>query len=94
MTYDTDAVKIEAFKAGLTKILQDEPVVHDQDIMIYFTEFAASSLNLYFKAPIRVASFDEELQVKERINIKILQLAAELSVDFAFPSTSVYIEKN
>lgn len=94
LTYDTDAVKIEAFKAGLTKILQDEPVVHDQDIMIYFTEFAASSLNLYFKAPIRVASFDEELQVKERINIKILQLAAELSVDFAFPSTSVYIEKN
>ena len=94
LTYDTDAVKIEAFKAGLTKILQDEPVVHDQDIMIYFTEFAASSLNLYFKAPIRVASFDEELQVKERINIKILQLASELSVDFAFPSTSVYIEKN
>ena len=61
--------------------------------MIYFTEFAASSLNLDFKAPIQVDTYDEELRVKEEINIKVLNLAAELGVEFAFPSTSVYIEK-
>ena len=93
LTYDTPADKIAAFKQGLIQILENEPAVMNEGIMIYFTEFAASSLNLDFKAPIQVDTYDEELRVKEEINIKVLNLAAELGVEFAFPSTSVYIEK-
>lgn len=93
LTYDTPAEKISEFKQGLTQILEAEPAVMNEGIMIYFTEFAASSLNLDFKAPIQVNTYDEELRIKEDINIKILNLASKLGVEFAFPSTSVYIEK-
>ena len=40
-----------------------------------------------------VSGWSEELKTKEEILLAIIRLAEVLNINFAFPSTSVYIEK-
>ncbi|MEM1217543.1 MAG: mechanosensitive ion channel family protein [Bacteroidota bacterium] len=94
VTYDTTADQIEAFMEGLRAIIQEHPNVMEEGHIVKFSQFADSSLNIMFRARILVETYDEELQTKEDLNLSILRLATDMGIDFAFPSTSVYIEKN
>ena len=94
VTYDTTAEQIEAFMEGLRTIIKEHPNVLEEGQVVKFSQFADSSLNIMFRARILVQTYDEELQVKEDLNLSILRLATDMGIDFAFPSTSVYIEKN
>lgn len=94
VTYDTPPEKVELFIERLKGLIVQHPKVLDEGYLVKFTEFANSSLNILFRARIVVETYEEELSTKEDLNLSILRLAAEIGVDFAFPSTSVYIEKN
>ncbi|MEO1712040.1 MAG: mechanosensitive ion channel family protein, partial [Bacteroidota bacterium] len=94
VTYDTTAEQIEAFMEGLRTIIKEHPNVLEEGQVVKFSQFADSSLNIMFRARILVQTYDEELQVKEDLNLAILRLATDMGIGFAFPSTSVYIEKN
>ena len=72
--------------------IRDSPNTN-QDGVVRFLEFGASSLDvmvLYF-----VNSPDWKLLVdtKQDINYKIIEIVKKHNSDFAYPSTSVYLEK-
>ena len=93
LTYDTSPAKIEEFIGRLKLLVEQEESIDNDSAKISFTELAASSLNILFKVPLQISSFDEEIEIKQRINLSILKIAEDIGVEFAFPSTSVYIEK-
>jgi len=93
LRYDTPPELIDAFVKGVRKIIEIHPDTRDDAFNVEFTGFGDSSLlilvNVYFVA----LDWNLEQSSKHSLHIKILELAKELAVDFAFPSTTVMIEQ-
>jgi MscS family membrane protein len=91
--YDTPPELIEAFITGVRKIIELHPATRDDAFNVEFSGFGDSALlilvNVYFTA----LDWNEEQASKHSIHMAILKLAAELGVEFAFPSTTVMIEQ-
>jgi MscS family membrane protein len=92
LTYDTSVDQIKKIVADIQQLINDHPNTN-QDGVVRFLEFGASSLDvmvLYF-----VNSPDWKLLVdtKQDINYKIIEIVKKHNSDFAYPSTSVYLEK-
>ncbi len=93
ITYDTPVRKIEAFIAGLRQIIEEHPATNKENYYVHLTTLADSSINILFRVPLLITTYAEELKYKEEILFAIIRLADQLEVSFAFPSTSVYVEK-
>ena len=93
LRYDTPPELIDAFVIGVRKIIEIHPDTRDDAFNVEFTGFGDSSLlilvNLYFVA----LDWSLEQSSKHSLHIKILNLAKELGVEFAFPSTTLMIEQ-
>ncbi|SNR47607.1 MscS family membrane protein [Lutibacter agarilyticus] len=91
--YDTPPELIEAFVNGVRKIIEIHPNTRDEAFNVEFTGFGDSGLlilvNVYFKA----LDWTTEQSSKHSLHMSILKLAADLGVEFAFPSTTVMIEQ-
>jgi MscS family membrane protein len=94
LQYDTPPEKMEAFIAGVRRIVNDHPLVLKDESMthIYFNEFQDSSLAILVWLYFDVRAWPEELKAREELNFAFLRLAAELGVSYAFPSRTVYLE--
>lgn len=92
LRYDTPPELIEAFVQGLRKIIIAHPKTSSEMFNVEFVGFGDSALlimcNVYFKS----LAWGDEQSSKHKLHIAIIQLAKELGVDFAFPSTTVTIE--
>ena len=93
LRYDTPPELIDAFVIGLRKIIEQHPATRDDAFNVEFSGFGDSALlimvNVYFTA----LDWGKEQASKHDLHIAILNLAKELGVDFAFPSTTVLIEQ-
>jgi MscS family membrane protein len=93
VTYATDADTMERLLAGIKEILAvDEGVDARMTTLVRFTDFGASSLDIFLYYFSNSADWDYYLSVRERVNLKIMRLIASMGVAIAFPSRSVYIE--
>ena len=93
LRYDTPPELIEAFVNGVRQIIKEHPETKSDSYNVEFTGFGDSALlimmNVYFKS----LAWGTEQSSKHRLHMAIIKLAAELGVEFAFPSTTVTIEQ-
>ena len=61
---------------------------------VQLTGFGASSIDLLVRYYARTGALADFLQVQEQVNLELMGLVQAAGCSFAFPSTSVYIEKN
>ena len=92
LTYDATPDKIEEYMEGLKRMVIAHPKLSNEGYYVRFKELADSSLNIMFRARIETNDYNEELKIKEEINLGLMRLASAVGVSFAFPSTSVYVE--
>lgn len=94
LTYDTSVKKIRKAMDIVKKVLIDEEEILDDDVRVYFNEFADSSLNLlitYFinyKLPLH-----DRLQLISDVNFSIKEKFEKEGIEFAFPTQTIYLEK-
>lgn len=92
LTYATTPEKMQQAISGIEGILAAHPGVDQQFSMVKFDEFADSSLSIflyYFSATKEWATY---LQVRQEVNMQIMQLLDSLGLEFAFPSRSIYLQ--
>jgi len=92
VTYETTAEQMEQAVAGIRGIIENDPGVHKEFIVVRFTDFGDSSLNItvyYFTVALDYATHNE---TKERINLAIMRLLAGMGLSIAFPTRTVYFE--
>lgn len=92
ITYDTPTDKIEAFLEGIKNILFAHPKVRKDYFHVVFSDFGDFSLNVMVYFFLRVDDWSEELVEKQNIYLQIMDLAAELGVEFAFPTQTLHVE--
>ena len=91
--YDTPPELIEAFVVGVRKIIEVHPETLTKSYNVEFTGFGDSSLEILLNTYFLSLEWGVEQSSKHRLHMAILNLAAELGVDFAFPSQTVMIEE-
>ena len=93
LRYDTPPELIDAFVKGVRKIIELHPATRDDAFNVEFSGFGDSSLEILLNVYFVQLGWNEEQASKHSLHIAILKLAAEIGVDFAFPSTTVMIEQ-
>ncbi len=92
VTYDTPPDKMEKGLAAIREIIGGHPHVHKDYYQIYFTGFGASSLDIMLYYFIELPTWAEFLKVREQINLSIMRALAELGIEFAFPTQTIYLK--
>ena len=90
--YSTPSELITKFKKGIEDILESSELVEKDSYIVTFTDYAESSLNITVRYYVMSPKIDDALRTRDEVNIKILNLANDIGVGFAFPSRSLYIE--
>ena len=62
-------------------------------IAVRVDKFSDSSIDMYVRCFTKSGSWNEWLSVKEKLAIAIKQIVENNKASFAFPSSSIYIEK-
>ncbi|WP_096189304.1 mechanosensitive ion channel family protein [Evansella halocellulosilytica] len=93
VTYSTPREKVEACVQRIDQMLRQHEEVDQELIMVRFTEFNSSSLDIFLYFFTKTTEWAEHLEVKEDINLKVMKILEEEGVSIAFPSRSVYLEQ-
>lgn len=93
ITYDSTPEQIELFVERLKQMILSNEMLNHENYYVYFKELADSSLNIMFRCYLKAATYAEELAIKEKLLLEILKIAEDVGVSFAFPSTTMYIER-
>ncbi len=93
LTYDTTPSQMKAALSGIEKILCDHPGVDQDYKLVKFDEFEDSSLSifLYYFSGSKV--WEEYLQVRQEVNLQIMELLESLELEFAFPTRTLHIDQ-
>lgn len=92
LTYDTTIEQMKKVVNEIEKLINEHPKT-DQEGRVKFQEFGASSLDIMVLYYVNSTKWDDFIDVKEDINFKIMEIVNNNNCDFAFPSTTVYLQK-
>jgi MscS family membrane protein len=92
LTYETSIVQIKNIVDDIQKMVDTHPKTN-QEGKVRFQEFGSSSLDIMIMYFVDSPSWDDLIDAKEDINYKIMEIVKKHNSDFAFPSTTVYLQK-
>ncbi|MBN1356137.1 mechanosensitive ion channel family protein [bacterium] len=90
VTYSTPPDKMAVLRDRMEGILKSDPGVNQEYFLVYFTGFGASALEIFVYYFTKTTVWKEYLEVRQRINLKFMQLVEEMNLEFAFPSQTLY----
>ncbi|MBU0632035.1 mechanosensitive ion channel family protein [bacterium] len=94
LTYSTTPAQMKNILKEMRELLQNDPDIDQKTIFVNFTDYNSSSLDVFCYFFTKSTVWGEYLSVKERINLEFMQIVHNNGASFAFPSQSIYIEKN
>ena len=94
VTYGTTRAQLEKLMADLQAMLDNSPYTNKGTNIVRLTSFGDSSINILISAYLTTNVYATFLQQQNDLNLNIMDVMQADGVNFAFPSTSVYIEKN
>ncbi|HVR34268.1 MAG TPA: mechanosensitive ion channel family protein, partial [Methylomirabilota bacterium] len=92
VTYQTTPEQMEELLARLRKLIATDPDINQELYLIRFTDFGASSLDILVYYFTITTAWDAHLAVRERINISIMRIIAELGLSIAYPTRTLHLE--
>ncbi len=93
LTLSTTSDQIRSIVEDIQSFI-DQSQETDENGRVRFLEFGASSFNIRVMAFVTVLDWTGFLNYQETLNHKIIEIVQKHGSKFAYPSTSVYLEKN
>jgi MscS family membrane protein len=94
VTYDSSAEHMERAVEGIRSILRDHARVYQDFFLVNFTDFGASSLDIFVYYFTKTTVWGDYLGVRQDINLRIMRLLENLGMEVAFPSRTVYLKSD
>ena len=94
LTYDTTPAQMKAALAGIEQLLCDHPGVDQRYKLVKFDQFEDSSLSIFLYYFSKSKVWEEYLQVRQEVNLQIMELLESLGLAFAFPTRTLHIESD
>ena len=92
LTYNASVNNIKAIVNDIQELIDKHPETNNEG-KVRFLNFGASSLDIMVLYYVNSPDWEVLIDTQEKINYSIIDIVAKHKCDFAFPSTSVYIEK-
>ena len=92
LTYGTTATQMRTILEEMRTHLKNDEDIHQQTIYIHFTEFQDSALGIFCYFFTKTTNWGEYMEVRERINLDLMEIVERNGAAFAFPSQSLYVE--
>ena len=93
LTYETSTKQIKAIVSDIQEMINQHEKTN-QEGRVRFQEFGASSLDIMVMYFVDSPKWEDLINVKEDVNYNIMEIIKKHNSDFAFPSTTVYLQKN
>ena len=101
LTYETTVEQIKNIVTDIQQMIDEHDHTtspnkghsKDEEARVRFQEFGSSSLDILIIYYVNSPSWDDLITVREDINYKIMEIVRNHKSDFAFPSTTVYLQK-
>ena len=90
--YATKAEDINNILTQIRRTLDNHEQIAS-DPLVRFNEFGSSSLDILISYLVISGDYALVMKVKEEINFNIIKIVHSNNTDFAFPTTSLYLEK-
>jgi MscS family membrane protein len=94
LLYRTTPEQVENVLAGIRELFAADPRVEWPGGRVNFIAFAESSLNIEIFCYILTPDFNEFMQIREELLLKIMKIVETAGTGFAFPSRTVYVRKD
>jgi len=95
LTYDTLSKDIEQIVYDIRYMLQHHPKISQKEtLLVNFNDFGDSSLDIFIYTFTNTANWEEYLEIREDIHLKMKRIIEDNNSSFAFPSQSIYIENS
>ncbi len=91
VTYDTPQVRLKQLIDGIRALLQEHAQVNDGNAQVRLNAFGDSSLDILVLFHLSVETYAAELEVREDILLRIMGMATELAIEFAFPTRTIHL---
>jgi MscS family membrane protein len=92
LTYASSADELQAIMAEFKAIILAREEVDPTSVMVFFRDFAASSLDIWIVYLTKDADFQRHMHVRQDINLALMRAVEARGLSFAFPSQSIYLE--
>ncbi len=76
---------------GYRQILREHPFANGANSRVRFNDFGESSLNILVIVHLMTDDSAQELEYREDILLRIMDLVTEMGVEFAFPTRTLYL---
>ncbi|WP_281950423.1 mechanosensitive ion channel domain-containing protein [Nitrosophilus kaiyonis] len=94
VTYSTTKSQMDDILKNIRNLLKSHPQIDkNSTIIVNFDNFEDSSLSIFIYCFTNTANWQKYLEIKEDINLKIMDIVEKAGAEFAFPSQSIYVEK-
>ncbi len=92
--YNTSKEKLQILIKKIKKMLDENEMVKENSSLVKFDSFSDSALLILIQYLILTTEYNQYMDIKEEINFKVMELFEEEGISFAYPSISLYMEKN
>ena len=95
LTYGTRVNQMKEAVSQIDNLLHTHPDVdQDSTILVYFTDFGDSSLNIMVYYFANTTAWGEYLRIREDVNLKIMKIVEDMGLSIAFPTRTVHLERS
>ena len=94
LRYESTPDQIRYLLVELRAILFSHPMVLQDPARVRFVELGSDSINISIFAYLDVRTFDDYLEVKEDLLLRMMDVVNESGTGFAFPSQTLYFAKD
>jgi MscS family membrane protein len=93
VTYETEPGQMEGILDDLRKLLkEDDGIDQAEQQIVRFNAFGSSSLDILVVYFATTNEFAAALEVRERLNLKMMRAVLARGLSFAFPTQTLYLE--
>jgi len=91
--YETPPETVEAFCEGVRQLIREHPYTRKDYYQVWLHRFGPSSIDvlvyMFFEAP----DWTTELRERHRLMLDIMRVARTVGVEFAYPTTTTYLQR-
>jgi MscS family membrane protein len=91
VTYDTSGDQMREAVRRIEQMLRDNPDIHQEFLMVKFTAFGASSLDILVYCFSVTTDWVQHLQVRQDVQLSIMDILEDLGLEIAFPTQTVHL---
>lgn len=93
LTYQSQANEILNIIEDIKGAIQDQSPITASEMSVRFTEFESSSLSIEVIYFVNSNEYEVMVEVKEKINVRIMEIVASHGCEFAYPTQTVFVAK-